>query len=275
MESVKKGEVVISTPRWFIGLRIAQIVISLVILALAAFFIHGYYADALGIAIASSILTWIIALYAILTEHSAGCRSGYNTWAVLSLDFFMIILWLASLGANAAFRSTFVVPVDADCYSDGSAINSGHCDIYKRGAVATPTGLAVLSSVAGVSAVPLILFVITFAYVAHFFRLEWAKHSGDIEKASGGAAFPPAQADQSQAFINQQQQSQPQWAQQQQQPATYATQAPAYDPYIAQQNTGYTGAQGVYNQAAAHEVHGNPYSPQGTPAPGQPYYPPQ
>ncbi|KAI0971891.1 hypothetical protein F4678DRAFT_432429 [Xylaria arbuscula] len=189
----------------------------------------------------------------------------------------MIILWLASLGANAAFRSAFVVPVDADCYSDGSAINSGHCVISKREAVATPTGLAVLSSVAGVSAVPLILFVITFAYVAHFFRLEWAKHSGDIEKASGGAAFTPVQADQSQAFINQQQQPQPQWAQQQQQqqPATYATPAPAYDPYISQQNTGYTGAQGVYNQAAPQEVHSNHYSPQGTPAPGQPYYPPQ
>ncbi|KAI1354502.1 hypothetical protein F5Y01DRAFT_273014 [Xylaria sp. FL0043] len=276
MESVKKGEVLIPTPKWFIGLRIAQIVISLIIVALAGFFIHGYYADALGVAIASGVLTWIIALYAILTEHSASCRSGYNTWAILSLDFFMIILWLASLGANAAFRSSFIYSVDADCYSDGSTINSGHCTVYKRAAVATPTGLAVLSSVAGVSAVPLILFVITFAYVAHFFRLEWAKHSGDVEKASGVAAPTPVQAGQSQPFINQQQ-PHPQWAQQQQQhqPPTYATQTPAYDPYTPQQNTGYAGAQGVYNQTAPQEVHGSPYGPQGTPAPGQPYYPPQ
>ncbi|KAI1367172.1 hypothetical protein F5Y08DRAFT_299045 [Xylaria arbuscula] len=277
MESVKKGEVLIPTPRWFIGLRIAQIVISLVIVALAGFFIHGYYYDSLGIAIASGVLTWAIALYAILTEHSAGCRSGYNTWAVLSLDFLMIVLWLASLGSNAAFRSSFIYSVNADCYSDGSAINSGHCNVYKRAAVATPTGLAVLSSVAGVSAVPLLLFVVTFAYVAHFFRLEWAKHSGDVEKASGVPAATPAQAAQSQAFIPQQQQPQPQWAQQQQQhqPTNYATQTPAYDPYMAQQNTGYAGAQGVYKQPGAQEVQGSPYSPQGTPAPGQPYYPPQ
>lgn len=53
MESVKKGEVLIPTPKWFIGLRVAQIVVSLVIVALAGFFIHGYYHDALGIAIAS------------------------------------------------------------------------------------------------------------------------------------------------------------------------------------------------------------------------------
>ncbi len=53
MEAVKRGEVVIPTPRWFIGLRIAQIVISLIIVALAGFFIHGYYTDALGVAIAS------------------------------------------------------------------------------------------------------------------------------------------------------------------------------------------------------------------------------
>lgn len=191
----------------------------------------------------------------------------------------MIVLWLASLGANAAFRGSFIYSVNAECYSDGSAINSGYCNVYKRAAVATPTGLAVLSSVAGVSAVPLLLFVVTFAYVTHFFRLEWAKHSSDVEKASGLPAATPAQAAQSQAFIPQQQQPQPQWAQQQHQPTNYSAQNPAYDPYMAQQNTGYTGAQELYNQpvaqAQAQEVRGSPYSPQGTPAPGQPYYPPQ
>ncbi|KAI1426048.1 hypothetical protein F5Y12DRAFT_713495 [Xylaria sp. FL1777] len=253
MSSVKKGEVLIPTPRWFLGVRIAQIIVSLVIVALAGFFIHGYYADALGIAIASGVLTWAIALYAILTEHTAGCRSGYNTWAVLSLDFFMIVLWLASLGANAAFRSSFVYAVNVeDCYNDGSAINSNHCVVSKRSAIATPTGLAVLSSVAGVSAVPLILFIITFAYVAHFFRLEWAKHSGDVEKVAGVA---PVAGGQSQAFVNQQQQPQPQWAQQQHQPTTYATSSPAYDPYTPQQNTAYTGPPAAYNQAVPVRSH--------------------
>ncbi|TGJ83141.1 hypothetical protein E0Z10_g5640 [Xylaria hypoxylon] len=281
MESVKKGETVIPTPSWFLGVRIAQIIFSLIIVALAGYWIHGYYADPLGIAIASGIFTWIIAAYAILTERSAACRSGYNTWAILSLDGLMIILWLASLGANAAYRSTFTVSVNADCYNDGSAINSGHCIISKREAVAGPTGLAVLAAVAGVSVIPLILFVITFAYVAHFFRLEWAKHGSDIEKTSGYAPAPTtASVGQSQPFVNQQQQpqqQQPQWAQQQHQPAVHPTQNTAYDPYAPQQqNTGYAGAQGIYNQTVpqSQEVHGSPYTPQGTPAPGH-FYPAQ
>ncbi|KAI3336857.1 hypothetical protein HD806DRAFT_19838 [Xylariaceae sp. AK1471] len=272
MESLKKGQTLIPTPKWFIGLRVAQIIVSLIIVALAGAFIHGAYADPLGVAIASGIFTWIIALYAILTEHSAACRSGYNTWAILSLDFLMIVLWLASLGSNAAFRSAFNTTVNAECYDDGSAINAGHC-VTKREYLASDAGLAWLSSVAGISAVMILLFVATFAYVAHFFRLEWAKYrtGTDAEKASGVAApaaapvAPVAGAGQSQPFLNQQQyqQQQPQWTQQQQQPA-------AYDPYV-QQNTGYAGSQGAYNSQVPHELH----SPHGTPAPGQPYYPPQ
>ncbi|KAI1823538.1 hypothetical protein F4861DRAFT_313282 [Xylaria intraflava] len=272
MESVKHGKTLIPTPKWFIGLRVAQIVVSLVIVALAGFFIHGFYADPLGLAIASGILTWIIALYVILTEHSAGCRSGYNTWAVLSLDFFMMVLWLATLGSNAAFRSSFVIPANAECYDDGSAINAGHCTVFKR-AFATPTGLSVLSAIAGVSAIMLLLFVATFSYVAHFFRLEWANYStdNDTEKASGAPAPVVVPAGQSEPFINhQQQQQQSQWAQQVQQQTTYPPQAQAQGPY-APQSMGYAGAQDAWNQQAAQELH----SPHGTPVPGQQYYPPQ
>jgi hypothetical protein len=200
----------------------------------------------------------------------------------------MIVLWLASLGANAAFRSGFTIPVDdAQCYNDGSAVNSNHC-VYKRDYLAGSGALAWLSAVAGISAVMLLLFVATFAYVAHFFRLEWARHSTgtDAEKASGVAApaaapiAPVAGADQSQPFLNQQQQQyqqqQPQWAQQQQQqqqqqhPAPYSAQNTAYDPYT-QQNTSYVSSQSAYHSHVPHELP----SPQGTPAPGQPYYPPQ
>jgi len=249
-ESVKKGETLIATPKWFIGIRVAQILVSIIVVGLAGFWIHGAYFDSLGLAIAAGIFTWIVALYAILTERSAGCRSGYNTWAVLSLDFFLIVLWLASLAYNAQFRSIFVTSVDTTCYNDGSAINSNHCSIlYKRAAsyVATQTGLAILSAIAGLSALLLVFFVITFAYVTHFFRLEWAKHSStsDPEKASG--AVPVAQ----QQPLQQQQQAQPQWANQpaQYQANAYANQPAApYDPYAAQQNPGYAGAPGAYPQ---------------------------
>ncbi len=74
------------------------------------------------------------------------------------LDLFMAILWLASMGANAAQRAAFNVPVNASCYNDGSAVNSGHCvvsrreGIFSRAAVATQAGLAQISAIAGLSA---------------------------------------------------------------------------------------------------------------------------
>jgi len=69
----------------------------------------------------------------------------------------MAILWLASMGANAALRSTFTVDVNADCYNDGSTVNSGHCvisrgDVHKRAAVVTQAGKAYMSGIAGLSA---------------------------------------------------------------------------------------------------------------------------
>lgn len=77
----------------------------------------------------------------------------------MSLDLLMAIFWLSSIGANAALRASFTVSVNADCWSDGSAVNSGHCNIYrrdgtleKRVAVATKTGLACIAATAGLSA---------------------------------------------------------------------------------------------------------------------------
>ena len=64
------------------------------------------------------------------------------------------------MGANAALRGTFTVDVNADCYDDGSAVNSGYCvvsrrsgGLSKRMAVATQAGLAEMSAIAGLSAI--------------------------------------------------------------------------------------------------------------------------
>lgn len=63
------------------------------------------------------------------------------------------------MGANAALRAAFTVSVNASCYNDGSAINSGHCvvsrqenGLQKRFAVASKAGLAEMSAIAGLSA---------------------------------------------------------------------------------------------------------------------------
>ncbi|KAI1781305.1 hypothetical protein F4818DRAFT_34703 [Hypoxylon cercidicola] len=287
----KKGETIIPTPTWFIALRVFQIVLALAVVAMTGWWIHGLYYDELGFVIVCGLFTWVIAIYALLAEKVASCRRAYNTWAILALDLLMIIFWLAAMAATANRRSKFTVPVTASCSSDGSAINSGYCTVWKRAGVATQGALGILSGIAGVSALVMLLFVATFAYVCHFFRLSLAGRStNDPEKASapvaggatelqGGMAPPNVAAQQSQPFLNQQQQQQQQqqpgqqWAQQQTgYPQQYVgqpqfQQGPPYDPY-APQNTGYdAGAAGGYPPQQQ-------YSPQGTPAPVQPYQPP-
>ena len=102
-----------------------------------------------------------MSVYAIVAEKAVGAHAAYNYWAIMSLDLFMAILWLSSMGANAALRATFVYNVDAECYNDGSAVNSGHCIVdgkrslltkRETAAVATQAGLAEMSAIAGLSA---------------------------------------------------------------------------------------------------------------------------
>ncbi|KAI5926466.1 hypothetical protein F4810DRAFT_539784 [Camillea tinctor] len=283
MDPTRKGQTLIPTPKWFIALRVLQIVFALVVVALAGWWVHGLYYDTLGFAIVCGLFTWIIAFYAILTERVPTCRAGYNTWAVLSLDGLMIIFWLSSMAAVADRRSKFTVSVDASCTSDGSAINSGHCTVYGRSdddivGVATSGALAILSAIAGISALIMLLFVATFAYVCHYFRLAYTGAGAhDAEKGAEMQNTAAAPVQDQKPFLPQEQQQQQQY--QQVDPNLYAQQqqygqnpnpnpaAPPYDPYTQQQQqTGYAGG---YPQQQQQQY---PYSPHGTPAPGQPPY---
>jgi hypothetical protein len=113
--------------------------------------------DALQTDTLQGLFTLIIVTYALVSEKAPNCRNAYNIWAILALDLFMGILWLSSMGANAALRSSFTVDVNADCSDDGSTFNAGHCVVSKRGlskrfAVATQAGLAEMAAIAGLSA---------------------------------------------------------------------------------------------------------------------------
>ena len=98
--------------------------------------------------------------YTLITEKVASARGAYNIWAVMALDLFMAILWLASLGSNAALRAAFNTKVRVSgCYSTGSAFDSHYCEVdYRRmgkrsndGAIASNTGLALIATIAGLS----------------------------------------------------------------------------------------------------------------------------
>ncbi|OTA80826.1 hypothetical protein M434DRAFT_401606 [Hypoxylon sp. CO27-5] len=177
------------------------------------------------------------------------CRRSYNTWAILSLDALMIIFWLAAMAATANRRGTFNVSASASCVSDGSAINSGHCVVYTKRDFASNTALGVLSGIAGISAIIMLLFVVTFAYVCHYFRLSFAAYStNDLEKSSaagvnhGGVAGGPGATELREGILPQNaaaQQGNQQWTQQ--------SAGQTYDPY-APHNSPYTNNAGVYPQ---------------------------
>lgn len=89
--------------------------------------------------------------YILISERLTSLRSAYNIFAVLSLDLFMTILWLAAMATNAHHRAAFTVPVEiSGCSDDGSLVDSTTCwKLRKRRIlVAGPVGLAVMIVVA-------------------------------------------------------------------------------------------------------------------------------
>ncbi|KZL79024.1 g-protein coupled receptor protein [Colletotrichum incanum] len=191
----------IVTPTWMVAIRGFQFFLAIIILGLSGAIIHWVYMDELGLSLAISLFTWIIVLYAVLTEKVPSFRSLYHTYAVLALDLFLVILWLATMGASAARRATFVVPVTASCSSDGSAINSGRCTILKRYIVMGKGALAMFAAIAGLSALQFILFLVTFIWtVVQFVR--WRK--ANAPAAQAGASQGEIQMESKQPFLTQQ-----------------------------------------------------------------------
>ncbi|KAF9872549.1 hypothetical protein CkaCkLH20_10046 [Colletotrichum karsti] len=227
---------IITTPVWLMVIRGFQFFLAIIILGLSAAIIHWVYMDELGLSLAMSLFTWIIVLYAVLTEKIPGLRKAYHVYAVLALDLFLCILWLSTMGATAARRSTFTVSVTASCSSDGSTVNSGRCTILKRYIVMGQGALAMFSAIAGLSALQLILFLVTFIWTLVTF-LKWRKTNAPI--AAAGASQGEIQMETKQPLYSQstysQQQQVPQQQQQQQQQHVPQEQQPYYPPQAPQQ----------------------------------------
>ncbi|KJZ73706.1 hypothetical protein HIM_06824 [Hirsutella minnesotensis 3608] len=144
---------ILRTPIWILGLRIAQVVLSIIVLALAATAMRDAYLDELGLVVATSIITWIIVVYAIVSERVAPCRVAYHVVAVLSLEAFLVILWLATFAAVAAQRGRFV--------SLNSCTGSG---CLRKRVVLSGRGLDAMSGAAGLGALVWLLFIATFVW---------------------------------------------------------------------------------------------------------------
>lgn len=97
--------------------------------------------------------------YLIITEKNKSLQHLYHIIAVMCLEAFMLILWLATFAATAARRAGFVYNVSVDdCYNDGSTVNSSHCSylkrsiLFRRAVVLFKAGQGLMSGAAGLGA---------------------------------------------------------------------------------------------------------------------------
>jgi hypothetical protein len=243
-------------------------------------------------------------VYVLVAEKVKSAAPAYNFFAILALDAFSMLIWLSAMGATAAKRGTFQFPVNASCSSDGSAVNSGRCDIWKRTEVMSVGALAILSGIAGLCALELIFFIATFTYMLiSYLNLRKTGALGGSGKTMAMSAgghhemeskpqpyvdANPYQAQQPQFAQSpqtayhgavsqgqiyqppQQQYTQPPPPQQQQQQQQQYTQpmAGAHEIHTPQQQYSQaTGAHEMYTQSQAHMI-----SPASTPAPQQQGY---
>ncbi|KAL6702061.1 hypothetical protein J3F84DRAFT_23291 [Trichoderma pleuroticola] len=165
----KSGHV-LESPLWVFICRVFQILISLIILALAARLMHDAYLDEEGLALAIAIITWLVSLYIILSEKLSDLNQFYHVVAVIVLDGVMMILWLATFAAVAAKRAQFRFNVRVDgCFDDGSLFNSKTCFkkrdfVKKRDVILFKSGGDMLSAIAGLGALVWLLFIATFVW---------------------------------------------------------------------------------------------------------------
>ncbi|UNI23052.1 hypothetical protein JDV02_008895 [Purpureocillium takamizusanense] len=272
------SEHVLKTPAWVFAVRIAQVLGSLIVLGLSASIIHDLYLDELGLAIAVSIITWIVVAYALSTEKVSAWHVGYHVLAVVVLDGFMLVMWLAAWAAVAARRATFRIPTSvSECFDNGDLVNSKSCmrkrDIFRRD-ILFKKGQAQMSAAAGIGALVWLLFIVTFVWtMVNFLR---GRKDGRFpigapsSAGAGGSAEPKVEQ---QPMVPQQPvqpMPQPQATQPQQQPP-YGQYPPAQSPY--QQQPPYSPPQ-TQSPPPPEQQYAQPYPqpyPQQQQPPPQPY----
>ncbi|KAG9254844.1 G-protein coupled receptor protein [Emericellopsis atlantica] len=272
---------VLKTPLWMLVIRGFQILISLIIVALAGRLMHDAYLDEEGLALAISLITWVVVAYVVLTEKLPALHKAYHIIAVLALEGFMVIMWLATFAAVAAERARYVVRVQTyGCFDNGSFLDSKTCLTRRDDNVLLfKSGAAMLAAIAGLGALMWLLFIATFAWtMVMFFRgrkegrflfstgttnehqMESQPHmhpAGQPEKIVQSPLQPQAQYPQQQpaGYYQPQPGMQPQHEQ-------YAQQA--YQPSLSSQAVSPPPQQpqGPY-QPPTHELHGQQQQPYG------------
>ncbi|KAK4132571.1 hypothetical protein BT67DRAFT_360130, partial [Trichocladium antarcticum] len=87
-------------PRGFTGIRIVQLVLAILILGLAAYTVALLAYDGNSFILAVAVMTIVTSIYHLVARYNV--PAIYNYWAILGLDIFYVVMWLASFALLAA-----------------------------------------------------------------------------------------------------------------------------------------------------------------------------
>ncbi|TGO51465.1 hypothetical protein BOTNAR_0355g00060 [Botryotinia narcissicola] len=107
-----------------LGLRIAQLALAVIILAMSSYGVYWIVYDGDALTLASAAISIVICVYVIVA--STGAPVLYNYWAVLGLDIIAVILWVVSFPILASqIANAVTVQETCDSYYD-------YCYYYKH-----------------------------------------------------------------------------------------------------------------------------------------------
>ncbi|XWW93375.1 hypothetical protein V2A60_001308 [Cordyceps javanica] len=221
------------TPLWVLGIRIAQVVLSIVVLGMAAAWSDYALFDAPSLAIAAAVFTWVIVAYIVATEKVPAINAFYTIYAVIVLDAYMCIIWLSAWALNAARRAA-LGNIGGGRISNGNGHGQfcydGICYNYRkrsieRRAMTWQTLGGLLAGVAAIGAFIWLLFIVTLVWtILNFLK---GRKDGRFTLGSSSTVSPGHNMEEQKV-----QGQQPQQAQQAQ-PQQYAQ--PQYDAQQQQQ----------------------------------------
>ncbi|KAK9779664.1 hypothetical protein SCAR479_03271 [Seiridium cardinale] len=140
-------------PKGFIGIRILQLVLAVVVLGLSAFGVAVLVFSGDCLILFTAIATIISCIYYIVAEF--GAPKLFNYWAVLSLDIFLVIFWLISFALLAAEVAPYMNGYTTCDYYYGCYTTSlsGSDKIYA----------ACLAAAAGLGGLEFVVFIVSLA----------------------------------------------------------------------------------------------------------------
>lgn len=231
-------------PRGFIAIRIVQLVLAVLILALSA---YGVYV----VALSSNVFIMVVALMTIITSiYHLVVRfnqpRGYNYWAVLALDIFLVVMWLCAFAVLAA---------DVGLLYGYSYGYSYYSYSYSYGYGLGMIWVTCLAAAAGLGGLEFVLHIVSL--VIHSVKLHKHRRAG-LHCTPGAAQTLPV------AMLAQAQEKPPGA------PAGYSY--PAQQPYGVQQPQPIYQQQQVPYGGVPQQHPQQPYPQQQQQQPQQPYY---